>query len=544
MSESKIECPNPACDELVGPDDHFCPECKAEIGADQRQPEPRELDQTQAPAAASASGETDAREPDTEMPDVAELEAAKNLLHEAEADLPQAEVSEGPVVPQPVQNAGAESEAADSEDDFEDDCPHFRLEFNDARVCVQGWMTSFNFRLVPISTESGQCRLPRLEIRIQGEQPLTKTIFGVLTTGRTKDIDFNFMPQSLGFEISSEIHLTYMLNGVSHSYAGTFKWDAVRAEESSKVIENLVIKMENVEAGMAADQNINILKDFKAKQSSSLTSRLQDLKLRPVWKRVELNDASSGSVETPADLQDRLTLVGPGDMRLHLLGGHRFTMGRGTGGACDITTLLFRGADVPDPKLSCAHGVSRFQAHVIWRNGVWELRDGGIDPSASLSRVKPSSYGTYLNGQKLGSQGQKLERGRSQRITFGLPGMEHKHVFGFDVTVLTDPEKGQAAALLLERVDSVRESFLCLAGRIDLDDLLPGSGDLALRFRKGGFKLTGPHGEKWLKPGTDLNRSWTCQTHAQIGLEHVGAAQTSKRKYVEPPPGWKGFGQV
>jgi hypothetical protein len=247
---------------------------------------------------------------------------------------------------------------------------------------------------------------------------------------------------------------------------------------------------------------------------------MQELKrLRPVWKCIELNDVMEASVPVPKGLKDRLTLVGPGEMRLHLLGGTRFSMGRAAAAAaCDITTMLFRGSDQPDPKLTLKNGVSRFQAHVVYRGGQWELRDGGIDSSASFARVKPSTFGTFLDGQKIASRAEVLKSGVEHMVTFAKRPNQDKHVFGFEATVLHDPDTRQPSALLLERIDSVRECFLCLAGKIDLDELMPGSGAGVLRFRKGGFKLTKASGEQWLKPDLAINHSWSCEAHRQLGL--------------------------
>lgn len=447
--------------------------------------------------------------PDLDVEDYSDIEAARQVLHETKTDLPEVEVRAAPL------NVDAQiSTEEDAADDFEDDCPHFRLEFNDARVFVQGWTTSFNFRVVPVSLECGQCKMPKLEVHIQGEIPLKQTLWG-LRNGRAKDVDFNFSPSSLGFEIASEVCLTYHLNGKAHSYVSAFKWDCVTPAESSKVIENLVIKMENVEAGMAADQNINILKDFKAKQSRSLSSRLQDLKLKPIWKRMELIDTTEGTAPVPKDLVSRLSLVGPGGARLHLLGGNRFTMGRSTD--LDITTMLFKVPDCPDRNLTSGNGVSRYQAHLVHRAGQWELRDGGIDPKASLARVKASTYGTYLNGQKVKGV-TVLKSGSEAYITFGKSSHSQRNTFGFESRIVQDPDSGKAAAVLLERIDAVRESFLCLSGQIEFEDLFPGITSGKLRFHKGGFSLSKHGQERWLKPGVALNDSWTCEAYQQIGF--------------------------
>ena len=507
-----VECP--ACGEWVTAGT-ICEECGAEL-ADAKPVEAISSVTDVAPTSLSGSDrieEMSAPEVKFDAPDPADVEEAKGLLNAAKSDLPTA--AEAFDLP----GHGMMPDEPDSHDhSFSDDCPHFRLEFNDATVFVQGWFTSFNFRIVPISAESGQCKMLKLEVKVPGEQAMTKTVFG-LRGQRPITEDVNFRAKDLGFNISSEVRLNYYFNGQSHSYVANFKWDCVTPEESSKVIENLVIKMENVEAGMAADQNINILKDFKARQSQSLSSRLQDLKLEPIWKALELYDTSEGTAQVPKDLQSKLTLLGPGETRLHLLGGERMTMGRGRPDVCDILTYLFKGPNLPDSKLTMSNGISRFQAHVVFSSGQWELRDGGVDPSASLARVKPSSYGTYLGGERVSGAVVIDSAIRQQPVTFGKSNMREKNTFGFELTVFNDPERGGPSALLLERMDRVSESFLCVVGKVDFGEIFPNVADGVLQFSKGGFKHSSAMGEQWLMPEAPFGFGWSCQTYAQAGFE-------------------------
>jgi hypothetical protein len=472
--------------------------------------------------------------PDVDQHDLADVEEAKQVLQNMKIEAPEVEVK--PALVPTHEFVATDQKEDEALSNITDDCPHFRLEFNDARVFVKDWTASFNFRITPTSVDSRQCRLPQLEVRIQGSDVLKQTIWG-LNRGGAQEVDVNFSPNYLGFEIASEVHLSYQLNGKSHSYVSRFKWDCVRPEESSKVIENLVIKMENVEAGMAADQNINILKDFKAKQSHSLSSRLQDLKLKPIWKRLELFDITEGTAPVPKDLVGRLTLRGPGEVRLHLLGGNRFSMGNNVPTLVDIVTALFTAPDTPDISFTRRNGVSRFQAHIVYRNNEWEVRDGGIDPTASLSRVKPSTIGTFVNGKKV-DRAVSLSHSNSD-LTFGRPDKRSRNTFGFEVDIAHDPQTGKRSALLLERTDSVRESFLLLAGTVDLGEILPGIGTGEIRYRKGGFKFVSNTREFWLKPGVTLDSSWACEGYEQIGSENLVEA---KKKYAKPPSGWRGRG--
>lgn len=510
--ECLVDCPT--CGELVA-SGRICEECGAEMNDVQEADVPKgDPNLTQVPV----ENLREEKDPKTEgvavdVPDLAEVEAAKTLLNEAKDDLPTA--AEAFDLP-PVAGVAPEAMSVESnEDDFEDDCPHFRLEFNDATVFVQGWTTSYNFRLVPISPDSAQCKMLRVEVRVAGQAPKVETVWG-MRGRRATTVDVNFCPQSLGFDISSEVRLTYQLNGQAHSYVANFKWDCVTSEESNKVIENLVIKMENVEAGMAADQNINILKDFKTRENQSLSSRLQDLKLRPIWESLELYDTSEGSTPVPEGLVDRLTLVGPGETRLHLLGGEHFSMGRSSD--LDIITMLFKVPNCPDNKLTGGNGVSRYQAHLVFRAGRWEIRDGGMDPKASLARVKPSTYGTYLDGEKISGSGSLMTSNGSSTITLGRPNSREKNVFGFEVSVFNDPDHDKPSAVLLERTDKVSESFLCICGKVDFGDIFPNIAGGTLRFRKGGFKHTSMAGEVWLKPGSSFGYGWTCEAYTQAGF--------------------------
>ena len=423
----------------------------------------------------------------------------------------------------PVTSAATTNTAAPKDEGFEDDCPHFRLEFNDARVCVQGWKTSFNFRLFPVSEESARCRLPKLEVRIHEEKPMVRNVWGNFAQSRPVDVDFNFAPQCLGYEISSDLELSYQFDGQAHVYAGSFKWDAVSPDTPpSKVVENLVVKIEAMEAGMAADQeqNINILKDFKGAENRSMLESMQEFKrLKPVWKRVALYDTSAGRAPVSEGLVDRITLLGPGEARLHLLGGKCFTMGRSKNRDCDILTFLFKVPGFPDFNLTSGNGVSRHQAHLVFRAGKWEFRDGGIDPKASLSGVKPSSFGTYLNGEKIAGSAPLRADSESQQITFGKSNVEEKNTFGFKVTVLNDPGNGKSSGVLLERIDRISEAFLCLSGKVDIGAIFPSIASGSLCFEKGGFKHRSAAGDVWLKPGGSFGCGWSCESYAQAGFQ-------------------------
>ena len=195
------------------------------------------------------------------------------------------------------------------------------------------------------------------------------------------------------------------------------------------------------------------------------------------------------------------------------------TMGRGRPDVCDILTYLFKGPNLPDSKLTMSNGISRFQAHVVFSSGQWELRDGGVDPSASLARVKPSSYGTYLGGERVSGAVVIDSAIRQQPVTFGKSNMREKNTFGFELTVFNDPERGGPSALLLERMDRVSESFLCVVGKVDFGEIFPNVADGVLQFSKGGFKHSSAMGEQWLMPEAPFGFGWSCQTYAQAGFE-------------------------
>lgn len=493
MSENGlVDCP--ACGELVAAG-MVCEECGADISGVMPVDKPpvNDLDAPRAPVAKSSQpGTTEGSPAKAGLPPVAEARDRSSA-------------------------SAQRAHSAEDEEDFEDDCPHFHLEYNDARVFVQGMTASFNFRLIPVSAEGSECKSPQVEVQIADEPAKKENIRGIRAR-RPKSVDVNFCPKNPGFDIASKVQLTYYMKGQRHSYMADFKWDCVGPDEPGKMIENLVIKMGKMEAGMAADQNINILKDFENRKGPSLSSRLQDLKLKPIWKRLELFDSSEGSNPPPEGRIDRVTLLGPGETRLHLLGGERFTMGRSKNGDCDMLTYLFKRMDCPDPALSSVNGISRYQAQLIFCAGRWELRDGGIDPKASLSRMKPSSYGTYLNGNKINGS-TSLDSGAGQQmLTFGRPN-SGENTFGFKVSVFKDPENGKPSAVLLERMDRISESFLCICGKVDFEAIFPNMADGSLRFRKGGFKHRDSIGEQWLKPGSPFGFGWSCQTYAQAGFQ-------------------------
>jgi hypothetical protein len=512
-----IECPH--CGALVSPG-AICEECGGELPEDapaftpQRSAEPRTP-----PDQAAAPGEDSAAPPIHADP----FEDEPDYFAEIDRSEPKPRPQRPTPAPAPAQTqAEAVSPPAGDAVPIEiddEDCPHFRLEFNSARVFLAGWISSFNFRLHPLGKDSRKINAASIEVRVADGSTLRRPIYGIRSQ-RVQEIDLNFTPKICGYEVSAEVFLQYTHEGRKHRYGGLFKWDCASPEvPSSKVIENLVIKMEDIGADMAAEQNINILKDFRAATPESMAARLKQLKLQAIWKPVPLFDLEDETPPPAAALLDRLTLVGPGRQHIHFLALDEVIIGRHSR-ACDIIVRPFD----PDLTRYCEdvkNATSRVHARIVAGPRGYVVHDGGRDRSASQAPVKPSSYGTYLDNVRI-PRGEDLPLPTEKQvgIHLGDPSRGGLAPFALLATTRMDARAGAPACLILKRVDTAPECFVILRTSCPLDALTGGALTGKIRRRQGAFQFENNHAENWLLPGGRIPfcPGWEVRHYRQFDL--------------------------
>lgn len=408
----------------------------------------------------------------------------------------------------------------------ENDCPDFQLEYNVARFFIANLMSSFAFRLRSKSANSKKCKNIKIEVRLNhfGGEKLKRSIWGV--SGSSTPVNVNFRPTYEGFEIDSDVLISYTIDGNPKSFGGSFIWDCAQANTSaSKVIENLTINLKDIHAGHAADQNLKLLENFNPQGEESPIERLQALKLKPVWKPVPL--FSTDELKQVSLLQTvekthtgPVTLLSQQNTRIHFLPPGSYILGRGKGKNF-IRTCYFDETGAPD--LYRARGVSRYHATISCQPTGFFISDGGIGQDG-LNH--PSSNGTYIEGERLDhGKTQALEWKSHLEIALASPDSESVNCFLFQASAHPDPNSGfgdkLGGGLILRRVDGAKEIFIILAGTIS-SSVIPEIGTKCqLKHITGKFFLEQMDKRYSLIPGQNLdfgNRSWSCIPFQQHGL--------------------------
>lgn len=512
-----IECPH--CGALVSPG-AICEECGGELPEDAPAFTPQASAEPRTPGdEAQARDGNSVEQPIHADPLADEPDYFAELNREKQKPLPERDPPSPAPAHAPAEEVSQSPGDAVAIEIDEEDCPHFRLEFNSARVFLAGWISSFNFRLHPIGESVKKIRAASIEVRVADGSTLRRPIYGARGQ-RVQEIDLNFTPKTCGYEVSAEVFLQYTHEGRKHRYGGLFKWDCASPEiPSSKVIENLVIKMEDIGADLAAEQNINILKDFRAATPESMATRLKQLKLKAIWKPVPLFDLDDETPPPAAAILDRLTLVGPGRQHIHFLALDEVIIGRHSR-ACDIIARAFD-PDLTGYNKSVNDATSRVHARIVAGPRGYVVHDGGRDRSASQAPVKPSSYGTYLDDVRIPKgEDLPLPPERQVGIHLGDPARTTLVPFALLATTRMDARVGSPACLILNRVDPAPECFVILHTSCPLDTLTGGTLAGKIRRRQNAFQIETAESEAWLVPGAAVPAlpGWQCLPYEQFGV--------------------------
>ena len=400
----------------------------------------------------------------------------------------------------------------------EDECPHFRIEYNSAKVFMLGWQSSFRFRVQSISLDSNKCQAPELCVKVGGKSLKSQRLNG-LRGRRVKEVVVGYASSEMGHDMKAEVYLTYDYEGRKRTFVADFFWHCVDSNTStSKLVENYNITVENVSAGVAADQNLSI-GGLATKDAETPAQVIDRLSQNPIWKVADLFEhEGAGNAGPPAlACSQRMTLTSPSGKTLHLLALNEVSLGRPSKKVPDIIAEVIQADGSVDASQS--QGVSRVHARIIHDGKHYVVHDGINNADATL-RSKPSAYGTFLNGIKLEKCGKaRIVVGAEQGISFIHMDPHSPKSFGLMANVFSDARTGGATALLLTRTDSIKEQFLILSSSCSLERISLFNTSGMLRFKQGAFQFETIAGKSWLLPGypiSALHTGWRCESYAQL----------------------------
>ncbi len=151
----------------------------------------------------------------------------------------------------------------------ENRCPEIFLEFDESREFVEGQASSFRFRLTCRSKEARNCE--NLQIRILNpldqEAIPGKKVHGFFL-GTTREVGISYRPLTSGFEIDSEVILTYQSDGKNKEFRGSFAWNCLENGKRDHGSPLVHLNIGDISSDRAAD--LNILQNLKIDTRTSI----------------------------------------------------------------------------------------------------------------------------------------------------------------------------------------------------------------------------------------------------------------------------------
>ena len=406
----------------------------------------------------------------------------------------------------------------------ENECSEFLLEYNIAKVFFVGQVSAFTLRLYARNRGALECRNIVIEIDCPHEDKrLRRSIHIKPRLQHPTPVNINFQPELPGVEIDSEVTLSYTLNDRLYRWHGSFLWDCASAEETSekKLIENLVVDLKGNHNDLAADQNINILQNLRSDRSLSPLERLNQLKLKPIWRPLPLFPEVSGKTTTPkrspaAKPNTPVTLTGKDCQTVHILPPDDTVLGRQFG------RILINAYDADgycDRRQT--QRISGGHCTIAFDQGRFLIRDGSESPDSG--KHKQSGNGTILNDRQVPSD-TAIPIPWQQDQILGLAARvdKTKPAFSFSLSAHpnpnSDPRDSKQGCVILRQSHNPNEVFVLLAGICSSSNLPELGSRCQLRNRDGLFFVEAQDEEHPIAPGEKFRlgaKFWNCLEYAQ-----------------------------
>ncbi|MCX7591096.1 MAG: FHA domain-containing protein, partial [Kiritimatiellae bacterium] len=420
-------------------------------------------------------------------------------------------------------------------------CADIKVEYNIARVFVEGLIFPFDFRITPLVSGVEDVRI---EIETGGAETVRESPPEVWEPNVTVDVPLRFRaPEGCRGIVPFRVYIGWRRGGTRHWGTFTARHRVFRRRDRvGPALNTLYLDVSqkiNVADTKASDPQIHVqvesLKgalDALQTRADDPASDLEHVDLPAVWQTVVLRKCRRGVPLTkeapPREARvARLTLERKGVL-LHLLSGSEVQLGRNR--ECDIVTRVFAADGTCSEQ---GQWISKFHCRIALQGGTVRLINEGRNPMTG--EVKAPDNGTLLDGKEV-PPGTSTDLPTGRGFTLGLA----RRGFGA-APVLTlqgrvwmaaefpfepddcgaEPDSKAPACLVLRRTDEVPESFVVLWQRCLARFFAPEFGDLCLCRREDAFALRSASSCDWLVAGdgaTDSRRGVVVRPYSQWGL--------------------------
>ncbi|MFA6714401.1 MAG: FHA domain-containing protein [Victivallales bacterium] len=407
--------------------------------------------------------------------------------------------------PSEIKRASANAKA-----EFYSDCGHFSVEWNQgASVFLTGAMSSFQFRVTPLSPEAGEAGDFCFYLRFPGNDEFRKfdPRFHRLRSSRTAN--FNYRPESSSMGVSQNVdmHFSYRINDAEYCYDQQLLIDIYpQNEQSDKVLENLTIKISDIkQEGHASDHQLNILKGLDlTRDKTSIFELLEKLKKAELWVPLEMYQ---GLPLHPAPAERKMSIppVPAGSCRKLVLEGK------------NGTNIYLFGKELTAGRSRQADMVLRHEAPPGVRWDYEKMKHMnlkisgthcklGIDAKGAWVADMDSTNGTYLDGKEIFNEPNYLERRKEYQLSLASPMAQPYNLTVFLRVYLCPDEyadnknPGNTAGIVIKRKDYDSEAYLLVNKRLPLASVLPDASNFFVSYRDERFALTDGKNWYWLDP--------------------------------------------
>jgi hypothetical protein len=414
-----------------------------------------------------------------------------------------------------------------------------RIEYNIARIFVEGLIVPFDFRITPLVDGIEDVTI---EIEIGEAHPLAECPPEVWARGEPIEIAVRYQaPEGVVGLVPFRIYIGHAKGGQQVWRTFTPKHQVYRKRERvAGVIHSINVDFSrtvNVDRSHAWDiHESDQIADFKNainalhERGDNPAADFEHIALPPVWGAVTLRKCRRRvgppqRTPPPASRVAALTLETAGRL-LHVIAGDELTVGRHR--ACTIVARLF---DHEGQFAEESRWVSKSHCCIQRSGDRCMLVNESIDLE-TRARLPVPNNGTAIDGAVV-SYGNTVELpvDRVFKLALARKGLGQPFVFTFQARIwtcgtlaATSPKCGcrrtpsELACLVLERTDGIPESFLVLWQFCPVRFVAPAFGDFCICREKGAFAIKYGARCEWLMPGMRTLGNVAVRKFSQWGM--------------------------